>query len=499
MHGTDHSEASRLEQVKGVPKMRHLTTTVVTVLFVLVALSAVVPRASAAETPTVHVIPVEGPIDKALLYVMRRAFRETRAAAPDAVILELETPGGGLRETEEIINWIRALDLPVYAFVNRRAQSAGAIISLGTDAIFMAPGSRIGSAMPIMVSPTGGAQPLPPALKEKVLSDVRAMVRGLAQENGHWEELAEAMVDPAKELKVGDRIVCPSGKLLNLTAEEAIEIIPPRDSPLLSEAIVPNIQALLEHEDLSGAEIRRFKEQPAEQLARYITLIGPILLALGLLGIYIEIKTPGFGIPGILGAVFLGIFFFGHYVAGLAGIEDIFLVVLGVALLAIEVFVIPGFGIAGILGLLSIVAGIVMAAIPHLPDTVPLPNTDPLTWQNYVDDGLQTLFLTIFITGAGVWLLSRILPKTPIYQRIVLQKSLATGSGHTPYEMEASRNRVGQIGTALTPLRPSGTVRIGDDRVDVVTSGDLIDRGTQVRVIEVEGNRVVVERVAYST
>ena len=141
-----------------------------------------------------------------MLFIIRRAFREAERTNPAAVVIELDTPGGALTETREIIAWIRSQRkrCPVYSYVNPDALSAGAIISLGTDGIFMSPDGTIGSAMPILIMPFGGGiQEMPPDIKEKMLSAVRAMVRSLAQETGHNVELAEAMVDPKKEVKVG--------------------------------------------------------------------------------------------------------------------------------------------------------------------------------------------------------------------------------------------------------------------------------------------------------
>ncbi len=444
---------------------------------------------------TVYVLPVKGPIDKSMLFVFRRAFREAKRSKPAAVILELDTPGGALRETEEIVAWLRSLEIPKYAFVNTHAQSAGAIISLGTGKIFMAPGSRIGSAMPIVISPIGGGvQQLPADIKEKMLSDVRSMVRGLAQENGHSEEVAEAMVDAAKEVKIGERVICPAGQLLNLTAKEAVEIVPPSAKPVLATAIVDDIQAILKHEGLEGAELVQFQEESAERLARYITLIGPLLLALGVLGVYIEIKTPGFGIPGIAGICLLSLYFFGHYVAGLAGLEEIALVFVGFVLLAVEIFVLPGFGIAGLAGIACIIAGIILGLLPHLPSgPLPLPDVAPTAMADYLREALFKFVMTLVLGGLGGWALAKILPKTPLYRGIVLDKSLAQGAGQPADQQESRASLLGCEGTCATALHPSGIAVVDGNRLDVVSSGDLIPKGSPIRVVQIEGSRIVVE------
>lgn len=467
-----------------------------------VVTSSVFPIAAAQENDRrsgggqVFVLPLKGGIDQSLMILFRRAFREVERAQPDAIVIDIDTPGGRLRETEEIIGWMRSLETPVYAYVNPRALSAGAIISLGSDRIFMAPGSRIGSALPIMMSPGGGVQSLPSDIQEKVLSDTRALVRGLAQENGHSEDVAIAMVDPDQEVKIGERVVCEKGQLLNLTAREAVEIIPPDKKPLLAEAVVDDVNALLEHVGLVDATIVRFEPEPAERLARFIVLVGPVLFSLGILGIFIELKTPGFGIPGIAGIVCLAIYFFGHYVAGLAGMEDIALVAIGLVLLGLEVFVIPGFGVAGILGILLIVAGTILGMIPYLPDSPSkLPDVNGTAIADYFQGALLRMLIMIGLSAVGIYVLSKLLPKTSIYNRLVLQTALSRDEGYTSGDA-GQRELLGKEGVAATALRPAGIAMFDRERLDVVSSGEMIEKGARVRVIKVEGRRIVVEPVS---
>ncbi len=445
----------------------------------------------------VYVLPLEGVIDQGLMILFRRAFKEIEEAEPDLLIIEIDTPGGRLLETEEIIAWMRAAKVPIYAFVNRHAQSAGAIVSFGSDRIFMAPGSRIGSALPVIMAP-GGAADLPEKVHEKMISDTRAMVRGIAREKGHWEDIAVAMVDPDYEVKVNDHVISEAGKLLNLTAREAVEVIPPREKPVLAEAIVEDLEALLEHVGMEDAEVVEFKSLPAESLARWIIMIGPALFALGILGIYMEFRTPGIGLPGMVGAVCLLIYFFGHHVGGLAGIEDLALLVLGLVLIAVEVFVIPGFGVAGILGLISLFTGLVMSLVPRLPSLPEeFPDIASPTLIDYLPMISLRLMAIVLLTGIGAWLMSWLVPKTQFYGKLVLQKTLTSDTGYTSADT-GYRDYLGREGVALTGLRPSGTAVFGDDRLDVVSSGDLIERGAEIKVIQVEGNRIVVEKVKES-
>lgn len=483
------------------PAIRHTAALIVVGLFILTAMN---PTSTPAQSPVrpedrtatkpVYILPLQGPIDKSMLFIFRRAFKQIESETPAAVIIDMDTPGGGLAQTEEIINWIRSRDIPVYSYVNNDALSAGAIISLACDGIYMAPGSKIGSAMPMMMTPFSGPQELPEDVQEKMLSNVRSLVRGLAQENGHSEDVAEAMVDREKSVTFGKKTINESGELLNLTAEEAIEIIPPRTEPVLAKAIVKDIDALLEHEKLSDHPKTRFVETPSEKLARYLTMIGPLLLALGLLGAYIEFKTPGFGIPGLLGAGFLTLFFFGHLIAGLAGLEDVFLVVVGLGLLALELFVIPGFGIFGVLGMLAVMGGLVLSLFPRLPDNPnPIPDFEPTLLGEYLQSAMLRFVAAAALTWLGVWLLSKILPKTPLYHQLVHSTALSTGEGRSHPETESRSSLVGATGTALTPMHPSGTAKINGQRYDVVSSGDIIDKDAPIRVCSVSGNRIVVE------
>lgn len=446
----------------------------------------------------VYVLPVKGVMDKSMLFIFRRAFRQVEEQQPCAIILDIDTPGGGMQETEEIIAWLRSVKakVPVYSYVNPRARSAGALLCFATQRIYMAPGSRIGSATPVMVDMlSGGVRELEGDMRNKVLADSRALIRGLAQENGHLPEIGMAMVDPAIEVKIGERVINPKGQIINLTAAEAVEVIPPRTTPLLATAIVPSLDGLLADAGLQGAPVIRFEETAAERLARWITLIGPMLLALGILCLYIEFKTPGASLPGVAGACLLVLYFFGHYVAGLAGWEEIVLVAAGIALLAVEVFAFPGMGILAIAGVALIVVGVVMGLIPHLPHgTPPLPDVRELQWPDFVQAALLRLLAALGLGGLGAWGLSKILPKTPVYRDLILKQELTRTEGYVSHTAAYYADLPGKVGVAETLLRPAGIATINGARCDVVSSGDLIPKGTAVRVIAVEGSRIVVEK-----
>lgn len=442
----------------------------------------------AAAAKPVYVIPVKGMIEPALLYVMRRGVIEADRAGAAAVILKMDTPGGRLDAATDIVRLMQSVRVPTYTFVEKNAISAGAIIALSTDQIYMAPGSVIGDAMPIMMSPTGGAQEMPEAIEEKTVSAVAALIRAAAQESGHDPQLAEAMVRREVEYKIGDEVISPAGQLLTLTNVEAEREVGEEGArrKLLSQGTVADIPALLDVIGLAGSPIREMEVTSAERLARLIAAVAPLLLMAGLLGLYIEFKTPGFGLPGLLGIAALALFFYGHHIAGLAGAEDVAIFVIGVALIAVEVFVLPGFGIAGFLGITLVLYSLLSAMAERLPGGSWLPTLPAL------ETPMLKLSSGIILAAISAVFIGRYLPKSRVGHWLVLDKATTAQAGYTGARTDTAL--LGQRGIAVTPLRPAGAAQFGDRRVDVITAGEFEDAGARVRVVEVRGNRIVVER-----
>ncbi len=442
-------------------------------------------------TGLVYVIPVHGMIEPALLYVMRRGVAEAEANGASALVLSMDTLGGRLDAATDIVHLMQGVKVPTYTFVEKNAISAGAIIALSTDKIFMAPGSVIGDAMPIMMSPTGGAQEMPEAIEEKTVSAVSALIRAAAQESGHDPQLAEAMVRREVEYKIGDEVISPEGQLLTLTNIEAEREVGPEDArrKLLSSGTHESLEATLESLGLGGAAIRTLEITSSERLARYIAALSSLLLMAGLLGLYIEFKTPGFGLPGILGIAALVLFFWGHHIAGLAGMEEVLIFLVGLALIIVEVFLLPGFGIAGILGIMLVFWSLLGAMMQRLPDGDWLPSLPALQGPVF------NLSMAIILAGVLASLLGKLLPKTSLYGHLVLQQATRAGQGYTagPTDTHAL---VGALGVAATALRPGGAMLLGEQRLDVVTRGEFIEAQARVRVVDVHGNRIVVEQAA---
>jgi len=438
-------------------------------------------RARTNNNQMVYIIPIKNQIDPALLYVIRRGMDEAVRKNADAIIFEMDTPGGRVDVTEDIINLLSEIQIPTYTFVKHQAFSAGAIIALATQHIYMAPGSVIGAATPMMMSPVGGIQEMPAEVKEKMTSAVAALVRSAAEQGGHSTKLAEAMVRADMEYKVNGKVICEKGRLLTLTNKEAEQLIGTNQHPLLSEGTVKNIDELLHAVGLGDAEKQVLQVMGAERLARWIEAIAPLLLMIGLAGIYLEIKTPGFGIFGITGICALLLFFFGHHIAGLAGMEDIILFLIGVTLLLIEIFVIPGFGITGITGMLLILISLVSAMSERIPGQ----------WRpiSFSTETFSRPLLNIAIAFVGAFILvaaaGKFLPRTRLFRSLILETTVP--------EPRTSHELLGLEGVAQSDLRPVGTALFGDRRMDVISCGNYISKGTRIRIVEAHGNRIVVE------
>lgn len=432
----------------------------------LVAAAALVapatPQAQTTSTdPVVYRVPVTGVVEMGLAPFISRSISEAESAGATAVVLDIDTPGGRVDAAQQISDAIADAEVPVYAYVNRRALSAGALIALATDGVYMRTGSTIGAATPI----TGDGQ----TASEKIVSAMRSEFRALAEARGLDPRVAEAMVDE----EVAIEGVVDRGKLLTLSTVEA--------ERLGYAVAIADLDALLERIAATDARIVVTSPNWAERVVRFLTnpLVAPFLLSIGFLGLLVEIKTPAFGLAGLAGLASLTLFFGSHLLVGLAGWEVLILIAVGVILLLVEAFVIPGFGVAGVLGLAAIVLSMFLSMIGNFPTV-----TDLLV-------AMYVLGFAFIIVAFAGWQLLRWLPQDRRAQGILHRTSMTRDLGYTS---SARRDDlIGLRGVAVTDLRPAGTARIGDERVDVVSAGPWIQAGTTVRVVSAEGYRHVVE------
>lgn len=447
------------------------------------------PDLSARPGPIV-VVPIHGTIELGLAPFVSRALTQAihEGAGEDGVeasviILDVNTFGGRVDAAVEIRDAILASTIPTVAFVDRRAISAGALISLAADYIVFAPGGTLGAATPIQVS-DGQAN----AVGEKMVSYMRSEMRSTAEANGRNGDIAAAMVDA--DLTVPG--VIPRGKLLTVTTDLAEQIG-------LANAVLDNLEGVIGALGLEGRPVLKPTPNWAEQFARFITdpTVSGILVSLGMLGLMIELYSPGFGIAGAIGVVCLALYLGGHLIVGLAGWEEVILVLGGIVLLGVEVFVIPGFGVAGVLGVCMLIAGLALAMF-NTPIGV--------AWETgALFDAVGVIVLALVAGIMGVPILIWILRSLGVMPKLaheggwlVLNKTLADAhSGHRPapsVEDKAAR-LVGKEGVALTDLRPAGNARVDGEVLDVVSAHGYIDRGETIRVTAVEGLRIVVAQV----
>jgi membrane-bound serine protease (ClpP class) len=428
----------------------------------------------AQQKPLVYVAPIEGIIDLGLAPFVDRILREATEADAAAVILEVNTFGGRVDAAVLIRDALLDARLPTIAFINRRAISAGALISLAAEKIAMAEGGTIGAATPVQAGqPGGGAQPV----EEKTVSYVRKEFRATAEARKRPPLIAEAMVD-ADVVIPG---VVEKGKLLTLTTAEALKV-------KTVDFRADSIDEVLKQLNLSGAEVRRGTPNWAENLVRFLThpIVSSLLITIGLLGIIVEIRAPGFGLPGILGILSIASFFWGHWLVQLAGWEEVLLVASGLLLLVIELFVTPGFGVAGVLGIIALVSGLSLSLIGS-----------GATW-DFTLRAVGRVALSLLLALAASLALLRFLPRLPFGRRLILETGLTAGQGYAS-PPEADRHWLGKDGVAISPLRPAGIADIAGERVDVVSDGEFIETGAQIVVARVDGNRVVVRRRSAAT
>jgi len=450
-----------------------------------------------AEAAPVYVVPITGTIDLGLAPYLRRVLDEAEAAGAAAVLLEIDTPGGRLDAVLQMQDALLDTGVPTIAFVDRTAFSAGALVAIASERIAMSPGAVIGAATPVL----GGTGE---AADAKTISAVRAAFRATAEVRGRDPLVAEAMVDP--EIAIPDLVA--RGQLLTLTTDEAV-------AWGYADTVAASRAEVLAANGLAGAPIVATSPGPAERLARFVTdpVVASILIILALLLIVGDFFVEGFGLAGAAGLALLATFFWGHLLAGLAGWEDVALVVLGLGLIAVELLVVPGFGIPGILGLAALLGGLFLAMLGR----------DIRTPAGIERAGF-TVAASLLVSILGLVALLAWLPRSRRLGGLILRPEAATGTAATrpaatgpaagwlrwfgdppplPAADPAPRADapsgagaplLGQTGVALTDLRPSGLAEFAGRRVDVVSEGDYIRAGDPVEVTGDERYRRVVRR-----
>ncbi|AMM93916.1 membrane protein [Peribacillus simplex] len=423
----------------------------------LFAMSSFGGSVVSAKEKIVYHVPIEETVEKGLSAFLERALTTAEAADADLVVFEVNTPGGAVDAAGEIAKLLSDSPIKTVAYVNNRALSAGAYISLSADEIYMVPSATMGSAA--VIDSSGNAA------GKKAQSYWLAAMKTAAEQNGRDPIFAQAMADDDIDLP---EYGAERGKLLTFTAEQA-------KKAGYSEGTVSGKAELYSILGVEDADIRSIEESFPEKLARFLTnpIVVPILLTIAGIGIVIELFSPGFGIPGVIGISSLVLFFYGHLVAGITGYESLAMFIIGVILVLVEFFI-PG-GIIGLLGFTAIVGSLFLASGDPVHMTI-------------------SLLIAVTVSILVFILLVKVFGKQmKFFRKMILTDATKTEQGYV-----SNPNRVdllGVEGKALTDLRPSGTALIKDERVDVVTEGSFISKGSSIMIVKVEGSRVVVREI----
>lgn len=433
-------------------------------------------RADDAESktaaPKVVVIPVREQIAKPELYILRRGLKEAIENKVDTIVLDMETPGGSLDVTFEMLKALEKFPGKTVTYINREAMSAGALISAGTDEIYFAPGSIIGAAAP--VNATGEA--IDPVMREKLVSYLKARVRSISEGKGYRGEVVSAMIDLDSEFKIGDEIIKEKGELLSLTAQEAVKTYGDPPQPLLGTGIAENLDGLLDRlHGVGNYTVERLEVTWSEKLAQYLTATTPFLLGIGLLLMFIEFKTPGFGIFGISGLVVLSMVFFSQFVAGLSGHEPILFFLLGVVLLAAELLFFPGSFVIGLAGI-SLMLGSLVWSMTDLWPSEPISISGDVFVKPLINVMSGVVLAVVFFFA-----LLRFLPQGGLWSGMVLEAAVG-GEPPVVGALAGGGTLIGEIGIAVTALFPSGQVDIGGKRYKARLDMGYADVGTKVKV-----------------
>jgi membrane-bound serine protease (ClpP class) len=455
----------------------------------------------------VYIIPVSGTVEPGMAAYVKRALEEIMAEIKDETdavfVFKMDTFGGRVDAALDIVDTISNVPRgKTIAFVEKRAISAGALIALSSNVLFMKENTIIGDCAPIINTQEGQKM-----AGEKIQTVLRAKFRALAKKNNYPVVLAESMVtidmevyqvemdgqksfmkkktyddlteDEKKKIKSKKTIVA-KGELLTMHDEEAFDFG-------FSQKSVKDIEEILSLLGYESFDIITIEESWSENIVRFLQPFLPMLMLIGIGAIYTEIKAPGFGIPGIVGLICLGLVFFSQYLVGLADHTELLLLLIGALLLGVEVFVLPGFGVSGITGLLIIAAGLVLSFQGFVVPDPSLPWEGALLMKNLAQvlgSFMVALLISLFLIRFVLPQLSKIM-KGP-YLDVTLSHSHVDST-------TALAVKPGDTGIAHTFLRPSGKVMISNKKIDAITRGEFIDRGTPVMIDKIEQNRVIVK------
>jgi membrane-bound serine protease (ClpP class) len=423
-----------------------------------------------AQKSKVMVMEIKDEIDPRMSRYVDLALNHATQTEADIVIIEMDTYGGVLTDAKDIVDKIMGFKKPIWVFINADAASAGALISIACDSIYMAPGASIGAAT--VVDGSGEKAP------DKYQSYMRSIMRSTAEENKRDPTIAEGMVDEEVVLDSVKKV----GQVITFSTSEAIRYG-------YCEGRVGSIEEILKKNNITNYEIDRFELSSPEKVISFFLnpVISGILILVILGGIYFELQTPGVGFPGIAALVALVLYLVPYYLNGLAQNWEIIAFFVGLGLIAVEIFVLPGFGIAGIGGIILVVGSLVLIMINNDAfDFEFVRMNDILGALAAAMAGLFGFMILFFVGGAR-------LPDTKFFKKIALSDTQESSQGYTANFI--TEVLAGKQGITQTVLRPSGKILVDGMIYDAYTRGEYIDKGTSVEVINVTGSSVLVKQV----
>ena len=454
------------------------------------AADSVADAPAPAKKTRVVVIPVHDEIAAPELFILRRGLKDAESEKADLVVLDMKTPGGALGSTFEIMEALAKFSGKTLTYVNTEAMSAGAFIAATTEEIWFTPDGVIGAAAPVLAD----GKDVEETMKLKVVSYLKARMRAISEGKGYRGEVVSAMIDSGKELKIGDKVIKEKGELLSLTATEAMKTYGDPAHPLLGAGIAKTLDELLVKKFGAGNyTVRRLEVTWSERLAVFLTSLSPVLLGLGMLALFIEFKTPGFGVFGITGIALLAVVFLTSYVSGLSGHEPLIFFGLGVLLVALELVFWHTAGFLGAAGVALMIASLLWTMADLWPN-------EPISvaWSgDAFARPLVNLGLGLAIAIGLFVALLRFLPRGWIWNRLVVQSTsggTAQVSGLAADAAGELAALVGQSGVAATALRPGGQVEIGGRRYEAMVEVGAVDRGAAIVVTGYSDFALTVEK-----
>jgi len=427
----------------------------------------------------IYRVPIDGTIDLGLPPFIERAIEEAENNNAKAIIFDINTFGGRVDAATQIKDAILGSEILTIAFINRRAISAGALISLSCEKIYMTGGGLIGAATAVDMSGKKGS--------EKVISFMREEMASTAESRGRSKEIARGMVDEelsfthllfdGDSVEVNDIEGRKDGKLISLTTEQALKYH-------IADGTAESMELLLDSLGYSSVDLIESSENWSEAVVRFLTnpVVASLLTTFGFLGILFELQSPGWGIPGFVGLTCLFLSLSASYIAKLATVSDMIIIFAGMALLLLEVLVIPGFGVIGVGGIGFIIYGLYLLLLPEVP-----------VGDEIINQAMDGFLIGIVGAIIGLYLLAKIMIKTKFWEQLTAPNVQDKDDGYT--NTFGWESLVGKNGVADSDLHPSGWVKVSDQRVFVVSEGEFIEKGTQVQVLSVDGNRIVVREL----